>query len=203
MLNTFHAKRNPTNQSNRIASNFLQPKNPANLVKFTSTLIQLYETDVWYAGLHVPRAIAERFITEGANKYRVWLTLQETERWQCALMPQGNGDYFININKQIRERLDLAENQEVTAELEKDTTEYGMPLPDELAELFAVDPEGSKIFHALTPGRMRALIYRVSKPKGMDTRIRHAVTILEYLKSTGGKLDFKELNQAYSERWYT
>lgn len=172
-------------------------------MKFTTTLFQLYDSDVWYAGLHVPRDLAEPFLTDGPNKHRVWLTLEGTERWQAALMPRGDGDYFINVNKSVRERLQLTNHQEVTAELEKDTTTYGMPLPEELAELFALDPEGRAVFHALTPGRMRSLLYRVSKPKGAETRVRHAVTILEYLKSTGGKLDFKELNRAYSERWFT
>ena len=172
-------------------------------MKFTSTLIQLYESEVWYAGLRVPAAIAEQFITEGPNKFRVILTLNGAETWRCALMPRGDGDYFININKEIREKLNLQENMEVRAELKKDESQYGMDLPTELSELFELDPEGSRVFHQLTPGKMRALIYQVAKPKGTQTRIRKAVTIVEYLKSTGGKLDFKELNKAYSERWFT
>lgn len=170
---------------------------------FRSHIGRMYDSDVWYAYLHVPAEIAEPFITEGDLKYRVILTLNDTETWHCALMHRGDGDYFINVNKDIRTRLELEEHTEVTATLKKDTSQYGMELPAELRELFDLDPEGATIFHQLTPGKQRALLYQVAKPKGAATRIRKAVTIVEYLKSTRGRLDFKELNEAYRERRFT
>lgn len=170
---------------------------------FESHIGRMYESDVWYAYLHVPAKIAEPFITEDDHKYRVILTLNDTATWHCALMPRGDGNFFINVNKEIRTRLGLEENTRVTATIEKDTSKYGMELPAELSELFLLDPEGEAVFHRLTPGKQRTLIYQIAKPKGAATRVRKAVNTIEYLKSTGGRLDYKELNEAYRERRFT
>ena len=75
-----------------------------------------------------------------------------------------------------------------------------MPMPEELGELLLIDELGSQYFHALTPGKQRALIYQVAKPKREATRLRKAVGILDYLKSVRGKLDFKELNEFVRNR---
>ena len=58
------------------------------------------------------------------------------------------------------------------------------------------DELGNTLFHNLTPGKQRNLIYIVAKPKSQDIRIRKAIVIIEYLKSSGGTIDFKELNEA-------
>jgi uncharacterized protein YdeI (YjbR/CyaY-like superfamily) len=75
-----------------------------------------------------------------------------------------------------------------------------MPMPEELEELLLQDPEGDMYFHELTPGKQRNLIYMVSKPKGVDTRIKKALVIVQHLKEVKGQLDFKMLNEAY-KRW--
>ena len=71
-----------------------------------------------------------------------------------------------------------------------------MPLAEEFEVLLEQDLEGAKIFEQLTPGRLRNLIHIIGKPKSSDIRLRKAVSILEYIKSTQGKIDFKELNEA-------
>ena len=68
-----------------------------------------------------------------------------------------------------------------------------------MEELLAQDEHGSKVFHDLTPGRQRSLLHLVGKPKSEAIRIKKAITILEYLKSVNGVLDFKELNLAFKQ----
>ena len=74
-----------------------------------------------------------------------------------------------------------------------------MPLPAELAEVFELDDQGSQIFHSLTPGKQRTLLYIVAQPKRSDTRLVKALILLDYLKLSGGNLDYKELNTALKE----
>ena len=113
----------------------------------------------------------------------------------CALMPSGRGTYMITLHKALRKKLKIGLGDVVKVEMTKDDSEYGMPVPEELGELFEIDPDGDKIFHSLTKGKQRSLIYMISQGKRSETRARKAVAILEYLKTVNGRLDFRELKQ--------
>ncbi|MGB3801747.1 MAG: YdeI/OmpD-associated family protein, partial [Lewinella sp.] len=82
----------------------------------------------------------------------------------------------------------------VKLELRPDDSDYGMPLPPEVGELWGLDPKARDVFHILSPGNQRNLLYQIDKLKRPDSRAKKAVQIHEYLKSVGGKLDYKQLN---------
>ncbi len=71
---------------------------------------------------------------------------------------------------------------------------------EELAELLAQDEEGNRFFHALTPGKLRTLLYIVGQPKNSDIRLHRALAIVEHLKMNQGKIDYKTLNISIRER---
>ena len=152
-----------------------------------------------YAGVYhnvflVKKADVSELLQREKNAARIIFSINGKGKISRALMPSGTGDYFILINKEISKQYELEPEQEVTLAISPDDSEYGMPLPEELAELWAVDEEAYRLFHLLTPGKQRSLIYQISKPKGAETRIKKAVQISEYLKTVNGKLDYKELN---------
>ncbi|MEO1517385.1 MAG: YdeI/OmpD-associated family protein [Bacteroidota bacterium] len=165
-------------------------------MRFTA-ILDRFNSDLWGHHFRVPKAMAQDFV-EG-NDRRVICTLNETEEFHCALMPDGEGAYFINVNKELRKKLNLRVGSELFVELKKDESEYGMPVPEELGELLKMDEEGNALFHALSKGKQRSLLYMVSKPKRSETRLKKAVVIVDYLKSTAGKLDYKQLNQAFKD----
>ncbi len=165
-------------------------------MKFTTALQKFYD-NLWYFYLFVSKEKAAPFI-KGDHR-RVVVTLNGQHRFHAALMPDGKGDYFINVNKEIRKKLGLNQGVDVEVELEKDTSKYGMEMPEELGELLGMDDEGSDYFHALTPGKQRTLIYQVAKPKTSDTRLKKALVIVEFLKRHKGNLDFKALAEAYKD----
>lgn len=109
-------------------------------------------------------------------------------------MPLGDGNFFINVNKQLRNKLKVNDGDEICVSLVKDESEYGLPLPDEFKELLEQDSLGNTIFHALTAGKQRTLLYIIGKPKSADLRIRNGIAILEHLKRTNGKINYKQLN---------
>ena len=94
----------------------------------------------------------------------------------------------------------LKVGDKVKVTVKKDESEYGLPLPEELAELWAIDDEGKRVFHLLTKGKQRSLLHIVGKPKTSATRIKKAIIMNDYLKSTGGKLDYTELQEAFKNR---
>lgn len=139
----------------------------------------------WYF-LDIPRKIGKRFETDPKTR-RVVCTLNNKHTFQCALMP-NKGEFVISINKPIREKLGIGDGDTVDVELVADTSKYGLPMPAELAEVLRQDRDGDKLFHALTPGKQRSLLYLVNIAKGIDRRIHTALIILEHLKDNDGKV---------------
>lgn len=162
-----------------------------------STSLEKFESNLWYFHFKVPRNVVSPL--DLAKDRRIICTINEDISFHCALMPDGNDDYFINVNKEIRKKLKLEIGTKVELVLVKDESKYGMAMPQEFGELLEMEPETDQYFHKLTPGKQRALIHLVAKPKQSDTRIRKAVAISEYLKLKGGNLDFKELNQFFKD----
>jgi uncharacterized protein DUF1905/bacteriocin resistance YdeI/OmpD-like protein len=157
-----------------------------------SARLDKFDGNLWYFHIMVPGEIAQQFV-KGTDR-RVLCMLNGSETFQAGLMPNGGGGYFININKKIREKLDLKLGSEVHAALEKDTSDYGLPMPEELAELLKLDDEGNTLFHSLTPGKQRTLLYIIATPKNVDIRIRRAICVVDHLKENNGKIDYKLLN---------
>lgn len=88
---------------------------------------------------------------------------------------------------------------EVEITVEPDESKYGMPMPEEFEEALIEYPKASDYFQALTPGKQRNLIYIVANPKRVETRVKKAIQIVEYLEHSGGKLDFKALHQWFKD----
>ncbi len=141
----------------------------------------------------VPDGVAQSFVEAGSK--RVICTLNGKAVFHCALMPSGKGGYFININKELRSKLGLRTGMEVGVELTKDESKYGLPMPEELEELLAQDEVGNQLFHVLTPGKQRNLLYIAGKPKTPGTRLKKAIVVIGHLKANKGKIDFKRLNE--------
>jgi hypothetical protein len=157
-------------------------------------LLENFNTRLWTWHVKVPEAVAKAF-AEG-NDRRVVCTLNGSVEFQCAIMPAGEGVFFINLNKQLRDKLKLKEGSRVRVSLCKDESEFGLPMPQELDELLQMDEEGRRLFMALTPGKKRNLLYITGQPKTPDGRLRRAVIVVDHLRKMGGKINFKLLNEA-------
>ncbi len=157
------------------------------------TRLDMLDSNLWGAHIGVPMAIAQVFLATGSR--RVLCTLQGIETFHCALMPRGDGTWFITINKKRRDKLKLREGSPVSASLVSDESEYGLPMPPEFAAVLDSDEEGNALFHALTPGKQRTLLYFVGNVQHPDTRIHRTLTIVEHLKKHGGKVVFRVLNE--------
>jgi|GEM_PF-1521543 len=169
------------------------------MIKVQTTLTSVQQDLEAYAGVYhnvflVKADDVQELLKREKNAARILFSINGKGRIPRALLPGGNGQYFLLLNKEICKQYELEPGEEVILGIEPDDSAYGMPLPEELAELWAVDEEAYRVFHLMTPGKQRSLIYRIAKPKGAATRIKKAVQISEYLKSVAGKLDYKELN---------
>ena len=126
---------------------------------------------------------------------RLICTLNDKETFHCALLSMGNGLYFVMVNATLRKKLKLTFGSILKVNLEEDKSKYGMPMPEEMAEILTQDPELDRIFHSLTPGKQRSLLYIIGKPKTSESRIKKAVLITRYLVEVNGRIDFIEMNE--------
>jgi hypothetical protein len=161
-------------------------------MEFTAR-VENFNSKLWSYHIKVPQPIAIHFKEEGIK--RLLCTLNDTVDIQCAIMPAGEGIYFINLNKKVRDQLKLKEGSQVAVKLQRDDSEFGLPFPDELAEVLEQDKPGKDYFFKLTPGKQRNILYAVGQVKSSDLRIQRAMIMINHLKSNKGKLDFRQLNQ--------
>jgi hypothetical protein len=159
--------------------------------KSIKTKIDQFDSNLWHFHVVIPRKFTNQFID--GTKRRVIATINKTIEFQAALMPLGDSDYFININQHIRKKLKLNDGDEVLMELEKDESEFGLPMPEEFAVLLEQDLDGADEFFKLTSGKQRTLLYMIAKPKSADLRIRNGIGVLNHLKNVKGKIDHKQL----------
>lgn len=158
-----------------------------------SAPLEAAKTKLFNWQLRVPAEVTSAFLAS-PTKRRVVCVLNGEDPHQCALTPIGDGVYVIKVNQKRIKKLDLAEGKEVNLELFPDDSKYGLPMPEEMAAVLAEDPEGDKLFHALTPGKLRTLLYIVGQGPTSDDKIWRAVQILEHLKARSGKINYKELH---------
>jgi hypothetical protein len=159
-------------------------------IKFTTTLESASNGSGWHF-IIVSREMGERFPTDGKSR-RVVCTLNGRHSYQCALMP-NDGKFYIIVNKKIRESLGVVSGDKLKVSLVPDESKYGLPMSKEFKEVLKQDREGNRLFHALTPGKQRTLIYYISKIKDIDKRIHTALIVLDHLKENEGRVIFPEL----------
>ena len=90
------------------------------------------------------------------------------------------GPCFMVGQAQLRS-LGLVPGQSVEVSLMADPNPDEVPIPEELAEALAQDPEAAAKWHAATPGRQRGLAYRVDSAKNLQTRADRAIAVLREL----------------------
>lgn len=163
------------------------------MIIFKTTIGEL-TNNVYYEHILVPKDIHDKLVTD--SNRRVICRVDNYEAFHAGLMPDGNGHFFIIMNKARMKAFKLVIGQEVSVSLEQDTSKYGMPMPKEFEEVLSTDAEGEKFFENLTDGKKRNLIYMIAKVKNVDLKITKSLIILDHLKANNGKLDFKMLNEA-------
>ncbi|CAN5372271.1 hypothetical protein BH10ACI2_BH10ACI2_15100 [soil metagenome] len=155
--------------------------------KFESTLEITDSNPPWHI-LHVPKSEVVDFGFKG-NLRRVICSLNGTAAYNCSLFP-SKGDYFITLSKQVRKSLGVEPGDTITVELGKDESKYGMPMPDEFAEVLKQDADGERLFNALSPGDQRLMLKLVVFVKDVDRRIARSLAGIELLKAADGKFEY-------------
>jgi hypothetical protein len=157
-------------------------------VKFDTTIGQLSHLNTSY--LHIPAEVVDGM--GGFNKTRLICTVNGKVSFQCGFMSLGKGEAYISINKKRMQEAGVEPGAVVNVELVPDKSQYGMDVPEELAEVFRQDPEGEARFKMLTPGKRRYIIFYVSSVKSSQLSIDRALLLIGNLKTLPkGKESFR------------
>ncbi|MEO1256455.1 MAG: DUF1905 domain-containing protein, partial [Bacteroidota bacterium] len=89
--------------------------------------IHKFEYDMWSYYVSIPKEVGDHFI-DGDDR-RVVCIINGAPPIHSALMPKGEV-YSIYMKKEMLKKLNLQEGDEVDVTLEKDTSAYGMPIPE-------------------------------------------------------------------------
>ncbi len=120
-------------------------------------------------------------LTKNGNK-RIICKLNNQIEIHSALLPKKGGGHFITIGLTTCKKMKLKEGSTVIATFQIDTFDYQFEMPDEFKEVLNTDEKANQIFHALTPGNQRGIIYLVTLLKSTDKRIERSLKIAGKLK---------------------
>ncbi|GAA4300132.1 YdeI/OmpD-associated family protein [Nibribacter koreensis] len=142
--------------------------------------------------LEVPPAIIDQL--GGKLKVRLLCTVNDRLTFQCGLVALGNGSAYITLTKKRMQDLGLTYLDQVQVSLALDSSPYGTPMPEELAEALRQDPDAEARFHQLPDGLKRYVLQYVAGVKSSQLRIDRALLLLANLKRLApGRETFKEL----------
>ncbi len=160
-------------------------------IKFKTALIRSPGYESGWHFIPVKAKVGEKFEKKDGSR-RVVCTINGIESFQCALLP-SDGDFVIVVNKVKRDKLKIGTGDKITVELANDDSKYGLPMPEELKEVLNQDTDGDRVFHSLTPGKQRSILYFIGKVKDIDRRIHTALIFIEHLKKNEGKVIHDQL----------
>jgi hypothetical protein len=158
-----------------------------NTVHFTSII----GDETWGHCFPVPPIYADMFKTANGSR-RVVCVINDSMTLHGAIMPYSEG-WVMSMNKTNLKKLGLKVGSPVQVNMRQDTSEFGLPMPEELSEVLEQDAEANHYFDILTAGKKRSLIHIVIGVKNVDKRIEKAFMIAEKLKESKGQFKSNEL----------
>lgn len=132
--------------------------------------------------IEIPPGIADHFLGE-KNKARMIVQFDNGIEFHRAIQRNRDGFSFMVLGKTtLKDAKKLAgSEQEITLRI--DTSEFGMPVPEEFEEVLNQDDEGRQCFMELKPGLKRSFLYYINGGKTVETRIQRSLRLIENLKN--------------------
>jgi len=142
--------------------------------------------------LFVPSSVVEKL--GGKLSVRLFCTVNDKLTFQCGLVALGNGNAYITINLARMKKLKLKTGDTVSVKLEKDDSEYGVTMSEELETVLMQDEEGFRRFQQLTPGMKRYIIQYANAVKNPQLKIDRSLMMIHNLRQiTEGKETFRAI----------
>lgn len=150
-----------------------------------------FDFNHWHYHIPITNEIAHQMMDEKHRRVLIWI--KGNGPYHMALM-KSKDYWYVLVNQELRKKMELDEAHHFQVRIERDHSEFGHDVPEELQVLLDQDEEGNGHFRNLTPGKQRSLIYIVTTVKNPESRMKKSLAIIHHLKLAKGKLDFRQLN---------
>lgn len=151
-----------------------------------------FEFNHWQYHIPISDEISTQMMDNTHRRVLIWI--KDEGPFHMALM-KAKAYWYVLVNQDIRSRFKLDEQHAFQVKIDRDHSEYGHDMPEELQVLMDQDTEGADHFKNLPPGQQRMMVYTVNKVKNPESRMKKALAIIHHLKLAKGKLDYKQLNE--------
>lgn len=165
------------------------------MVQFEAEIRELSWLNYWFIEL-TPDILAQLpgRTEKGDFNQRLCVTLDSKVTWQCGVLALGEGSGLITVQQSRLKQLGKSLGDFVQVTLEKDDSEYGTEVADEILEYWEQVPETKIRFDQLSPGMKRYILNYVSGVKSPIKRSERTHLLLSnLLKATPGKENFRFL----------
>ncbi len=132
--------------------------------------------------LILPDSMVTPFLEAGKNRAEVVVEFEGKSLSFHAALRKYNGRFQIMFSKNKQKELGVFPNDYIQLFLRKDSTRYGVEMPEELSEVFYQDPEAHELFKSLSDGACRSIIYGVLRYKTPQRRVELALEVCNRLK---------------------
>ena len=132
--------------------------------------------------LEIPEEQVLPFLAKG---YKRVLAIAEFEGKQLrfhAALQKYRERYVITFGKRYQKELGIFPNDYFQLQFFEDTSKYGVDVPEELEAVLDGDPEALQILESFTKGKIRSIIYMISRYKNSQTRIDKSLILCNNLK---------------------
>jgi len=132
--------------------------------------------------LLLPNEIVMPFWEKNLKRVRAKATYQGKELTFYGAIQKRNGLFYMMFGKRYQKELGVFPNDYFQLQFFKDTSKYGVEMPEELEAVLQSDFEAQEIFESFTAGKKRGIIYMILGYKNSQTRIDKSILVCENLK---------------------
>lgn len=143
----------------------------------TST-IQKFPNGKFY--INVATGTAKKLLASGDKR---WICQIGEHRFHCAILNNKEKGYYVYLDTGWVRKQQLKTGMMIKASFTKDDTKHQFMVPEEWTEVMNTDVAAAAVFHQLSPGNQRSLLYLVNQPKSSDKKIERALKIAARLKA--------------------
>jgi hypothetical protein len=146
------------------------------MIKFTTIILKFAQNGdkTGWTYIEIPENFANQIKPGQRKTFRVKGLLDTYAIQGIALLPDGNGNFILPINGQMRKALKKSKGASISVELEEDQ-EYIIVVPADLVDCLEEEPEALRFFHNLSKSNRSYFIKWIESAKTIETRNKRII----------------------------
>ena len=94
--------------------------------------------------------------------------------FRSTALPMGDGTHYLVVGKELRDHITAKQGDTVKVELEVDTAERTVDIPEELMQALAGHPPAAEAFEKMTYSHKKEWVNWILSARQAETRLRRA-----------------------------